>query len=167
MSETEKRAKMTGKKLGKTIRAIRAVMSTGYDIETKIVLVAYAMELRFWRRDWCVWPGTRRIAAMTSLSRGTVIARRRRLVADGVLELLGRGEDGHDLNRTHFSGRPTDVYQFNIEKLEDLTREAISMREIDDLWWKTHPEESREEYERAKRNAKDPLAPGVNEEKTA
>ena len=155
--------KMPGKKLGKTIRVIRAALSTGYDIETKLVLVAYAMELRFWRKDWAVWPGTRRIAEMTSLSRGTVISRRRRLIADGVMTRIGRGEDGHEKNRTGFTGRPTDVYRIEVKRLEELTRDAVFARELDDKWFRDNPQDSREERDRAERDAKDPLAPGVNE----
>jgi hypothetical protein len=144
------------KKLGKTLRVIRATLATGYDIETKLVLVAYAMELRYWRKDWCVWPGTRAIAQMTSLSRGTVISRRRQLVSDGVMTLIGSGEDGHDLNRTHFNGRPTHVYQINVKKLEALTRDALFVKDLDEKWFRDHPMDSREE--------RDATAPGVNEE---
>src|SRR6187397_45800 len=103
---------------GKAFRALNAIVATDYDVQTKMVLVLYARELRWYRDDWDAWPGVRALAKGATLTQDTVIARRQILIRD---KILVRARP-HEKNRTGFKGRPAHTYRLNVRRLEAVGR---------------------------------------------
>ena len=104
---------------GKAFRALNAIVATDYDVQTKMVLVLYAKELRWYRDDWDAWPGVRALAKGATLTQDTVIARRKVLIRDKILVRVD-----NEQNRTGFKGRPAYTYRLNVRRLEALARLA-------------------------------------------
>jgi hypothetical protein len=109
----------------KQSRVLYAILRTGFDVQTKIILIAYMSYLSESRKDWAVWPSEREIAAFTSLARSTVVDRKHRLIDAKVLLPC----DPHEDQRKGFIGPPSATFVIDIRRLEALAFAVMDARQ--------------------------------------
>ncbi len=119
-------ADMDDDRLGKSksLRAIHAILRTGYDPLTKMVLVVYAMGLNTKRTDYGIWLSLKTLSEYSSVGRTTVVAIHERLIEDGVLHKWSKP---HHLQKKNKAGRYSVCYSLVVLRLESLAKKfAVS-----------------------------------------
>ena len=111
---------LIGLEANKSLRAIHAILRTGYDNPTKMVLIVYAMDMNVKRKDFAAWRSLLSLGALASLGRDTIMKIQEQCVKDGVLHQWSKH---HHLQKRNKAGRYSKCFSLVISKLESLAKQ--------------------------------------------
>jgi hypothetical protein len=104
----------------KTLRMLEAILASGYDGPTRMVLTVLAKDLNSQRHDWAVWRAIEGISQRSGFGRSTVLVILARVEKD---EVLRRWKKPHYLQVMNKAGRYSTCYSMNLERLQRLGKE--------------------------------------------